>query len=99
MAEVLAEYSEAEDGPDSLINLSAQSVANKERMWREKKQDALGKQERYREEKLELERKRVRANEFGERMRAARELRGEDSSLSMVEAFRMAGEMMSMMDS
>lgn len=99
MAEVLAEYDEAEDGPDALVNLSAQGVANEERAWRGKKEDALGKQEKYREEKLELERKRVRAIDFGERMRGARELRDGDPSLSLVEAFRMAGEMMSMMDS
>ena len=54
----------------------------------------MGKQEKYREEKLELERERVRAAWFGEQMRAAAIFQGADASLSLDEAFRKAGEMM-----
>ena len=99
MVVVLAESAHGDDGPEAVVNLSAQGIANEEREWREEKEDAMGKQETYRQEKLEIERERVRAARFGEQMRAAEIFRREDISLSWAEAFKMAGDMMKAMNS
>lgn len=50
MAMRSAEYApgyDGHDGPVAIVYLAAQGISNKEREWREKKEDNIGNQETY----------------------------------------------------
>jgi len=76
------------------ISISASDFVGSEQAWTEKKEADMKERARYREELLQVKKRKAETASFGERMRAADMLRKDDPSLSWAEALRKAAELM-----
>jgi len=94
MARVSDNYVEDASGADVSISISASDFLGSKQAWREKKVADMKEQARYREELLQLKKKKAETARFGERMNAADMLRKDNPSLSWAEALRKAAELM-----
>jgi hypothetical protein len=77
--------------------MSASDFVGGEQAWREKKEADMKEQARYREEVLQVKRRKAETASFGEKMRASDMLRKDDPSLSWAEALRKAAGLMESM--
>ena len=75
---------------DESVSMSGSDFIGSEQAWREEKEADMKQQARYREELLQLKKKKAETARFGERMNAADMLRKDNPSLSWAEALRKA---------
>ena len=76
------------------ISISASDFVGSEQARREKKEADMKEQARYREELLQVKKRKAETASFGEKLRAADMLRNDDPSLTWAEALRKAAELM-----
>jgi len=93
MARVSDNYVEDASGADVSISISSDFLGSKQ-AWREKKVADMKEQARYREELLQVKKRKAETASFGEQMRTADMLRKDDPSLSWAEALRKAAKLM-----
>jgi len=94
MVRVSDNYVEDASNADVSVSMSASDFVGSEQAWTEKKEADMKERARYREELLQVKKRKAETASFGERMRAADMLRKDDPSLSWAEALRKAAELM-----
>jgi len=93
MVRVSVIYAEDASSADVSVSMSDCDFVGSEQAWREKTETNMKEQARYREELLQVKKRKAETASFGEKMRAADMLK-DDPSLSSVEALRKAAELM-----
>ncbi len=93
MVRVSDNYVEDASNADVSVSMSASDFVGSEQAWTEKKEADMKERARYREELLQVKKRKAETASFGEKMRAADMLK-DDPSLSSVEALRKAAELM-----